>query len=282
MGSNLYTVQNIPTTTGRGMIDKVVVFNSIGDFVKCISNAEENKYFKGQWCSSKARLDSWSGGLSLEQAIDTLQHGWNEGAAKMERQLKEIKADDRLIKEYKNVLDVCGYQAIVPLYMNGVPNCMLQKKMQRKKQKIITINRSVSVSSKVSSDMLMAESMKVLQIIYKLEKSGYRINLNLVISTGIYAVKIRLKSANERLSVSKLAFPLVHTAMFRKLFFRFIETSEFTTRFHTDGYGTVPHQEEMDQICSSNKEIHLPTILSRYNESEIKTLSVEQLIDKLK
>lgn len=277
-----YRVENIPQTKGRAKINRVLHFDSINDFVRCISESEENNTFKHSYCTSKEKANRWSGGLSLEEAIDTLHHGWSAGAINLEKKLNAVKHDMATEKAFKNILDVCGYQPIVPLYLNGVPNCMLRKQQRPMKQKVITINRSLCASASVSSETLMRESTKVLQIIYKLEKMGYRINLNLVISAGLYAVSIRLKSANERLSVSKLAFPLVHTAMFRKLFFRFIEICEFTTSFHKPFYGVVPNDNEFDEICSKGKDIHLPTILYGATEEEINKLTVDELIAKLK
>lgn len=277
-----YRVEDIPKTTGRGKINKVLHFNSINDFVKCLREQETNWVFSSSYCASKERSNNWNGNMTLDEAIDTMNHGWSAGAISLEKKLKTVKHNMITDKEVQNILDVCGYQPIVPLYLNGVPNCMLRKQMQPKRQKVITINRSFSASGSVSSETLMKESTKVLQIIYKLEKMGYRINLNLVISCGLYAVSIRLKSANERLSVSKLAFPLVHTAMFRRLFFRFIEVCEYTTRFHSGCYGVVPEDNEFDQICSRNNAIHLPTVLYGMTEYEVNKLTVDELIDKLK
>lgn len=277
-----YRVEEIPQTTGRGRINKVLYFNNINDFTKYISEQETNPVFRGMFLASKEYPSEWNGHMSTEQAIETLHHGWSAGAIDLEKKLNAVKHDMAVDKEVKNILDVCGYQPIVPLYLNGVPNCMLRKQMQTKKQKVITINRSLSVSGSVSSKTLMEESTKVLQIIYKLEKMGYRINLNLVISCGLYAVSIRLKSANERLSVSKLAFPLVHTAMFRRVFFRFIEVCEYSTPFHVGGYGKVPEEHEFKEICSRGKEIHLPTLLYGMTEAEVNKLSVDELITRLK
>lgn len=277
-----YRVEEIPTTHGIGNINKVLHFNSINDFVQYISETETNNIFKGRFCDTKSASHEWNGNMSLRNAIDTLHHGWSAGAIDLEKKLKVAKHNMAVEKEVRNILDVCGYQPIIPLYLNGAPNCMLRKQPQAKKQKVLTINRSLCASGGVTSKTLMEESTKVLQIIYKLEKMGYRINLNLVISCGLYAVSIKLKGAGERLSVSKLAFPLVHTAMFRRLFFRFIEVSEYTTGYHRDTYGKVPYDSEFDEICSRRNDIHLPTVLRGFSDKDVEKLTVDELINKLK
>lgn len=283
MESNkLFKVEEIERTTGRAKISKIVTFNSIADFVKYIDSHEPNQHFAGKYRSSEKAPNNWSGNMTYQEALEAMRTGWSSGAIALEKSLRSVKTDMQVEKAFKSITDVCGYQPIVPLYLAGAPNCMVRKKQVPKKQKVITINRSLCASGSVSSEKLMHESEKVLQIIYKLEKSGYRINLNLVISCGIFAVKIRLKSAGERLSISKLAFPLVHTAFFRKVFFRFIEVSEFTTGFHSIGYGAVPEEFEFRDICTRNKEIHLPTLLYGKVEEEVKTLTADELLERLR
>lgn len=283
MENNLYRVKTIKTTTGRAKISKVLEFDSIGNFVKYISTSPVNSVFYGYALHSEMNSEgTWYGGVSYTEALDLLKSGWDSGSKLLTTKLSGVKTHDEIEKQYKNILDVCGFQPIVPMYLNGAPNCMVRRTLKPIKNKVITINRSLSASSSVSSEKIMNESVKVFQIIYKLEKSGYRVNLNLVISTGIFAVKIRLKSANERLNVSKLAFPMIHTAMFRRLFLRCIEVCEYTTNFHLFGYGKVPDEYELKEICTLNKEIHIPTLLYGVRESEVQCLSAEDIISRLR
>lgn len=127
----------------------------------------------------------------------------------------------------RTCLGVQDYQAVVPLYLMGVPNNMVTKKMVPMKQKVITLNKSIDYNAGVSADDIMDESIKAMQIVKKLEAQGYRCNLNIVLGTSAgskqFIIKVRIKSANEKLNISKLALPLVHPSMLRRLFFRFIE-----------------------------------------------------------
>lgn len=265
---------------------KVVEFESLQEFYEYITNTPTNAAFTRREeehdLASHGREDGreWYGTESFEEASEMFRNGWTIGAQNLTQKLKLAEANKEVQTTYKNILDVCGYQAIVPLYLNGVPCSMVNRKMVPVKKKVITINKAVCCSGSVSSETLMNESVKAFQIIKKIEATGIRVNLNLLISSGHVCVKIKLKSANERLNISKLAFPLVHPSMFRRLYFRFIEVYPTIPRSFNYGYGKVPVASDFKAVCGKD-EILLPTLLYGKTEDEIQRLSVEELINML-
>lgn len=260
----------------------VLEFDSLHEFYNYICETPINETFRWSHLSSSetGSRDGWYGTKSFEEATDLFKNGWQVGAEELTKRLKIAETQKDVQMVYKNILSVCGFQAIVPLYLQGVPNNMVNKKMVPIKNKVITINKVISVSSSVSSETMKQESIKCFQIIKKIEASGIRVNLNLMMGTGHACVKIRLKSANEKLNISKLAFPLVHTSMFRRLYFRFIETYPTIPKNFTYGYGYVPTEAQFKAVCGKN-EICLPTLLRGKSEEEIVKLSVDDLIAKL-
>lgn len=265
---------------------KVVEFESLQEFYEYITNTPTNAAFTRREerhdLASHGREEGnrWYGTESFEEASEMFRNGWTIGAQNLTQKLKLAETNKEVQTTYKNILDVCGYQAIVPLYLNGVPCSMVNRKMVPVKKKVITINKAVCCSGSVSSETLMNESVKAFQIIKKIEATGIRVNLNLLISTGHVCVKIKLKSANERLNISKLAFPLVHPSMFRRLYFRFIEVYPTIPRSFSYGYGKVPVASDFKAVCGKD-EILLPTLLYGKTEDEIQRLSVKELIDML-
>ena len=88
---------------------------------------------------------------------------------------------------------------------------------------------------------------------------------------------MRIKSANERLNINKLSFPLVHPSMLRRLFFRFVEVHPGVPRSFIRGYGT-PLQPEIYRSIYSD-EILLPQFINR-DVDKIKSLEdLEKLAD---
>lgn len=262
---------------------RVVEFESLQEFYEYITTSPLNYAFtsiKHKLSSNRSNERNWFGTESFGEATELFRNGWSIGAQELTQKLKMAESNKEVQNTYKNILSFCGYQAIVPLYLNGVPNNMVNKKIIPVKKKVITINKALSCSCCVSSETMMNESVKAFQIIKKIEATGIRVNLNLLISTGHVCVKIKLKSANERLNISKLAFPLVHPSMFRRLYFRFIEVYPTIPNNYKYGYGRVPEERDFKAVCGKD-EILLPTLLSGSTEDEIKKLSIDELIEKL-
>lgn len=242
-----------------------IEFDSLQDFYKYICDTPINEAFRWAEHCSVTNGYGFTKTNNFEEAVDLFKHGWSDMATKLTQKLKLVESKMEPTMKPKPTLSVAGYQAIVPLYLNGVPNNMVNKKMTPVKQKVITINKSIDYAGSVSSDKIIDESIKALQIVKKLEAQGYRCNLNIVLGsskkgTGFF-VKVRIKSANEKLNISKLAFPLVHPSMLRRLFFRFIEVYPNITKDFVSGYGKPASSYELRNIYKG--EYLLPDFIKK-------------------
>lgn len=254
---------------------EVVEYDSLHEFYEYLIHTPFNdafcwaKHFSvdGDYYFTKTR--------DFSEAVELFKNGWSDMATKLVQKLKVIESKTEPTMKPKNVLGVAGYQAIVPLYLQGVPNNMVTKKMTPVKQKVITLNKSIDYNGGVSADQIIEESIKAMQIVKKLEAQGYRCNLNIVLGTTAgfpskqFVVKVRIKSANEKLNVSKLAFPLVHPSMLRRLFFRFIEVYPNVTKSFVSGYGRPATSDEMRNIFKG--EYLLPNFIKK-DVNTIKTI----------
>ena len=252
---------------------EVIEYDNLTEFYDYLCKTPFNDAFR--WENHKSITgDEWfTKTESFEEAAKLLKNGWSDMATKLVQKLKVIESKTEPTMKPKNVLGVAGYQAIVPLYLQGVPNNMMTKKMVPIKQKVITLNKSINYAGSVNSDTIVDESIKALQIVKKLEAQGYRCNLNIVLGaktsgTELF-IKVRVKSANEKLNVSKVAFPLVHPSMLRRLFFRFIEVYPNVTKQFVDGYG---HPASADDLRMIFKDEYLLPQFIRKDASKIKTL----------
>lgn len=254
---------------------EVVEYDSLHEFYEYLIHTPFNDAFC--W----AKHSSVDGGYyftktrDFSEAVELFKNGWSDMATKLVQKLKVIESKTEPTMKPKNVLGVCGYQAIVPLYLQGVPNNMVTKKMTPVKQKVITLNKSIDYNGGVSADQIIEESIKAMQIVKKLEAQGYRCNLNIVLGTTAgypskqFVVKVRIKSANEKMNISKLAFPLVHPSMLRRLFFRFIEVYPNVTKNFVSGYGKPATSDEMRNIFKG--EYLLPNFIKK-DVNTIKTI----------
>lgn len=222
---------------------QLVEFNSLSEFYDYITNTPLNETFKHESLASINGTRSFTQTENFEEAVELFKRGWEDMSEKLTQSLKiedsKMKMERTMVS--RNVVGVQGYQPIVPLYLNGIPANMVSRKMQPVKQKVITLNKSICYSACVSTNEIIRESVKALTLIKKLERQSYRCNLNIIVglftSEKSYMIRIRIKSANERLNINKLSFPLVHPSMLRRLFFRFIEVHPGIPRNFIPGYG---------------------------------------------
>lgn len=258
-----------------------VEYNSLAEFYEYITNTPLNETFGWGRLSSVDNDYSFSQTHTFEEATELLKTGWQDMSERLTKVLKAEMGKMEKIMVSKNTINVQGYQPIVPLYLNGVPANMISRKMQPMKQKVITLNKSISYNCGVSKEQIIEQSIKALAIIKKLENKNYRCNLNIILGTETreksYMIKVRVKSANERLNINKLSFPLVHPSMLRRLFFRFIEVYPNVPNSFRPGYGIPTNAENLKKVYPN--EILLPQFINK-DIKQINTLNDLEKLDE--
>ena len=239
-------------------------FSSLNDFETYITNTPLNDTFKWTKLASVSGSEDFTGTHSYEQAVEMFKNGWQSKAEELTKKLKVIQ--NQVIDEQvqKVLFDVVGFQASVPRYLQGIPTNMVNKKLVPIKQKIVTINKDISYNCGITTEQIVEASIQTLQLVKRIEAQGIRVNLNLI--WGVKAsgsneiVKIRLKSANERVNISKLAFPLVHPSMLRRLCFRYLEVAPTITHGYLYGYGHPLDGSQLKTYCKD--EYVLPRLFN--------------------
>lgn len=226
-------------------------FSSIRDFEKYIMETPLNSVFRWERLYSSNPQIGMCQEKSFDEALDKLKHGWDDMSQKLEKRI-QIESREFVVKQKNRMqYDVAGYQASVPRYLQGVPQSMINSKKVPQKQKVITIVKHIGYLSNVSIEEIIENSVKALMIVKKIEAQGYRVNLDVIspAEKGDEQVvcKVRIKSANERLNISKVAFPLVNPDMLRRMVFRFREVHpEIKNKKWAGSYGsTIQDRDEV-------------------------------------
>lgn len=258
---------------------KYFEFFSVGEFVKYVMETKYDKSRPAFLMASNTGDFKFTGTESFGEAADLMRNGWTSKAVELNEKLKEENVLRDIGNEYKQLFDVQGFQCSVPRYLQGVPTNMISKKKVPIKQKIVTITKSISYPSRISKNTIEKECITTLALVKKLEAKGMRVNVNIMLASEtnvdrkkeqIY-VKVRVKSANERLNPIKMAFPMVHPSMLRRMFFRFIEVCpEVSVNFLKDGYGTPVDDDEVRQMYCEG-ETYIKTCFGIFEEKKIKT-----------
>lgn len=268
-----------------------VEFDSINEFYEYIKKTPTNKVFsdadadakqygrKTALSSQSTERSHWYGTSSFDEAVELLKNGVPDTSEKLTKLLKTEKKLQP-VQTMKRVNGIQGFQPIVPLYLMGVPNNMISTQMKPVKQKVVSLYVRVSYLCDVSAEKIAEECVKKFRLVTKLESQNYRVNLFLLFDTKSrwdgkmnFMASIKLKGANERLNISKLAFPLTHPSMQRRLLFRLVEVYPDMVRGYTSGYGT---NVEGSMVDASFDGFVLPNFITK-DVTKISTL--EELKD---
>ena len=240
-------------------------FGSLNEFYDYLCNTPFNSAFRWAEHSSvetSAYKTRWTKTESFDEAVLLMKRGWSDMAQKLVNKLKVIDKKTEMVTKRRSVNSVAGFHPVVPLYLAGVPTSMVSYKMVPVKQKIVTITKLFNYHGGIDSETIIDESIKVLQVVRKLEAQGYSVNVNVAFGSSSggrnIAASIRIKNANERLNISKVAFPMVHPSMLRRLMFRYIEVTPNATKGYVGGYGAPVSKSVMQEMFSDS--IVIPAI----------------------
>ena len=216
------------------MISNSQVFNSISEMIRDLDNSTP---FPNRAKKSEENLGSdWCDTENYAEARECMLHGKNFDNLSLD--VEKYKTKGTGIKTV-NKLSVAGYQVVVPLYLQGVPNNMITQK-HKINNKVITLFYSFQAPHYVTKQELENGAEKLFRNIMSLEEQGYRVNLYLVeaqIQNGRrYGTALKLKSDREVFNIKKMLFPLLSSSFLRRIVFRIKEN--LYSDWIGDGYGS--------------------------------------------
>lgn len=257
-------------------------FDSIQDFGHYIKSAKEMP--KSNTSSLKVADFSWDHGFDYMQALEMTENGgaWLDGAKNLQKievpSLSVYRLSDALTIENS----VHGFAPIIPLFLMGVPDCMMQMAQQKVKSKIITLYIDISFSYKIKSYQILNRGKAILSLIEQLELQGYSVEL-VGVRNAVHSeiksqnmIEIIVKKAGESFTPASIAFVFCCAAFSRRMLFRLCECCPKSWRLTTKGYG---YSAEFP--INKNNSLYIKTINSNrayeYDtiESAIDTLSKE-------
>ena len=191
--------------------------------------------------------NDWTKTKNWSEAIKLAEEGWEEGA----KRIREVGMPifdklSQLIEKQHVVYDVTGMELDVATYLKGVPECWMdfETKIERGVGvRHVKITYNYCASWCVSSDVLVGRGAAVAALVELLELAGYRVELWAVEATdpswggrgGAGSIcrlrnQVLVKSSEQPLDLSRVAFALAHPAMLRRLAFSLMELQDKKTR----------------------------------------------------
>lgn len=223
-----------------------IKFSGVSEAIKYINEQSLNAHFIEK--SKYPGNIEFNGTNTYEEAEQYLLNGWEHGVNVLRKQIEGVYFGNK-----NTILPRYGIQGSfpsIPRYLSGYPDNMIDYRRMRQKQKVITINKIHNYSYKVSTNMILKDSEKVLKLVSRLEMSGIRVNLNVL----MYAADIKQKNAviftipikhsGQLLNFKIMSFPLIHPAMLRRIYFALLEhTKELDNEHMAKFYGWVLKKE---------------------------------------
>lgn len=255
----------------------ITEFETITELVHFIETNEpyENFLNRENGCCSLSGSYEFTKTNNFEEAKDLLLHGWEHGTKEIKKQV-DVKQTGISTKQ-KNVYDIVGYQCSVPRYLQGIPTNMINSKPVLQKNKVITINKMANYSCNVDNKTIIKESVKVLQLVNRLEKQGYRVNLSVIFGTSEknqVITKVRVKNASQRLNIKQVAFPLIHPSMLRRIILAVWERSKECSYHGFElGYGRVMDIGTIKQYLNKNEYL-IPSVLEEQEITDIEQYKI--------
>ena len=157
--------------------------------------------------------------------------------------------------------DFVGFMPHVPNTLIGVPMTMINKEKAVNKKKLINLVYSFSAHASVKPWDMEKGGINLIGLVNSLEKQGYRVKIDLIASfttdKTLASMLVNVKEYGHKLNLLKLTFPLVQPAMFRRITFKWLETTpELKDNYFTHAYG-----KPLSPLM--NKDINRGPILER-------------------
>ena len=250
-------------------------FESISEFQRAINTREVHEFYK-DILSSENATKTFTGTESYEEAENLLSYGDKSIAAKL------VECNGKRMNEAnKSTIynSPIGFVPNVPNYLSGRPDNMFSVKTQTYKScKVLNVCVNSAVSCDVTTKDIIAFNQKLLNVVYTLEKRGYRLNLYVGVvaefskSKNIGACFIKVKDSGKLMNVTNVAYPLCNASFLRRHFFKWVETNGKT---FARSYGCIAPRIESEKAIkqlfnrTNNISLIITSDMLYYSESEI-------------
>lgn len=217
-------------------------FKSISEMMDVLKKRPNNEHMKGCDSSSQKGSKDWYGTSSFEEAVELMQTGYKDVLPKIKEGLnKSTKALSKHFakSEMRRPRNLpIGFIPNVPNAILNLPDSMIDIKLTPQKRKTLTITYVMAGNCGCRADMWIKAGISLLTAIKIIERQGIsvKIDASFYCGTGDGETamgSVTVKHFGQPLDLQKLCFPLVHPSMFRRIGFKFLETTPIITK---DGF----------------------------------------------
>lgn len=202
-------------------------FNSPLELVKALEKRENNGYVGH---ASDTGTEEFTGTATWKIAEDLLIHGDSNITVELTKAMSKVKTTVA-INKVKITPDYYGASPIVARALTGHPKAMRRRTANPVKQAATAIYYDNGANCDIKASDLLRAGKAILELVYRLEAGGTRVELNICNFTANCRNTTQdkaccctlVKRASEPLDIRKMAFPIAHPSYFRRIGFRWLE-----------------------------------------------------------
>lgn len=225
-------------------------FRSLNHLMEEMRRRSNNSIMSNCYESNRNDIDFY-GTESYAQAEQMMVTGYIEVLDKLR---KDIKEKEKISAKYAADIahpiphtSIVGYCPCVPNAILGLPNSMVSVDRKPMKRKTLSILYCPRGHAGKSQEWFIDAGVALLSAIDLVEKSGIEVQLKICIkysqdNTGYELTfpTVMVKDYGERYSLQKISFCIAHPSIFRRIGFKWLETSPDIQKDYSCGYGQPP------------------------------------------
>lgn len=228
-------------------------FRSLNHLMEELRKRPNSNYMRDVNNSQETDSDSFAftGTRSYEEAEQMLVNGYLEVLDKLR---SDIKEKNKINAKYAADIahptphtSMIGFCPCVPNAILGLPNSMISVDRKPMKRKTLSILYCPRGHGGKTQEWFIDAGVALLSAIDLVEKSGIEVQLKICIKYSqddsgyeLTFPTVMIKDYGERYSLQKISFPVAHPSIFRRIGFKWLETSPDIRRNYGLGYGRPP------------------------------------------
>lgn len=227
----------------------VSYFETIDEYINFLEESESMRYN-----SSTTGDYDFTGTHSLKEALELCKYGDENLRQYIYQQNLQFDNVDSLNKVRRSTVnDVVGFMPNVPNYVLGIPTNMIRDNRTMINSKVLNIFINISAAWHINRKYIEQNAAKYVCAINRLEEEGYRCNVYAGAAGENYSKEnllvVKIKSDKEPMNLAKMAFPLCHPSMLRRLKFKWMETIPID---FGAGYGSsITDDKQINQLLKN-------------------------------
>lgn len=202
-------------------------WSSPESFAKYIKSLDQNKaWHNSGWEKGDKQ---WKGSDNMEETLDLVEEGWQEGAEQVEKLRERIEAAHPIALRMRKHGIAGAYPNVPRAIAGNIQHMKIPDMTRSRKKPVITLVSNMASNWTVGAHQISNRAAAVAALVDKIESSGYSVE---VISTATTkggswdgetgytaCTSIVVKRSDQPVDIKRLAFGLGHVSLFRRMVF---------------------------------------------------------------